>query len=142
MLATRNMHHGHIIPGVTEKGFLDRAGISRRLREARDQAGMSRVQVIELLDEPVHPNALEQWENPKIRTVPFDQLLRLASLYGVTIGWLLRGEEDPDDQVTVALELVDRTLGHLVERVEALEGQQAALVSLVKQDVQRRRTSE
>lgn len=141
MLATQNSV-SPIIPGVTEKGFLDRAGISRRLREARDEAGLSRAQISEMLSESVTINAIEAWENPRVRTLPFDQLVELARFYGVTIGWLLRGEEDPDDQVTVALELVDRTLEHLVERVEALEGQQAALVSLVKQDVQRRRTSE
>lgn len=104
---------------VMNKGVLDRPGISRRIREARDRAGLTREELSEILK--CHIRSVDGWENPRQHTLPFDRMADIAEITGVSVGWLMQGDEGPEQVLLATLERVAESLENLVARVEALE---------------------
>lgn len=72
---------------------LDRAGISVRMAQARETAGLTQPQIAELLEPKVHFRTVQDWESPKKNVVPFDRLDEWARLTNSSREWLLYGEE-------------------------------------------------
>ena len=72
----------------------ERREIARRLRAAREQAGLSQGQVAAQLG--VHRPTVSEIEAGK-RRVSAEELGQLAELYDVGIDWLARGAEDQHD---------------------------------------------
>lgn len=108
---------------------LDRAQISRRIREARLLAGFkSQEQLGDVMH--VHFRTVQDWENPKHQNVPWDRLDELAAVCGVTKIWLLHGDEAPA-QASGSLDEVLRRLGSIEAQIdEAAAGVSAALEKL------------
>ena len=84
-----------------------RSAIASRLRAARQQAGLSQGQAAKELG----------WQRPTIseieagrRRVATEELNRFASLYGVSVSWLMRDEPEVTDP---AVELAARELAKL-----------------------------
>lgn len=81
------------------RGMYDRAAAARRLREAREQAGLTREQVSDLMASHPHPGTVKNWENPRDSATPFEHFDELSRLYQVGFWWLMHGEEhDPMTQ--------------------------------------------
>jgi transcriptional regulator with XRE-family HTH domain len=97
---------------------LDRAAISRRLRIARDEVGLSRVEMAELL--VLHWRTIENYESPKHRVVPFDRLEEWARITGRTKEWLLHGDE-PMVSADDRLSAIEETLERVVVQLQALQ---------------------
>ena len=68
-----------------------KAGLSARLRQARDAAGLTQAQVAKKLD--VHRPALSEIEAGR-RRVTVEELAAMAELYGVSVEWLTSGQSD------------------------------------------------
>lgn len=118
------------------KMILDRPGISRRLRQAREQQGLTREEMAELLK--VHIRSMDGYENPKAHTLPFDRMAEISEITGVSLSWLLHGDEGPEQVLYETLENVARVMENLTERVEALE--QAVTASLAPRSARKPRT--
>lgn len=89
--------------------------LADRLRIAREQAGLSQGQAMNLCD--VHSQQISRYERGE--TEPGGVVLvKLAELYGVSIDWLLRGtEHDPGVDLS-ALDPADaRAIRQLVSSV-------------------------
>ena len=63
-----------------------RKGLGARLRQARDASGLTQEDVAARLD--VAPQTVWQWEDGRVAPM-VDRLNVLASLYGVSVDWLL-----------------------------------------------------
>lgn len=91
-------------------GELDRAAISVRLQQSREEAGLTQPEIGELLR--VHWRTVQDWESPKKRNVPFDRLDEWAAITGTAKQWLLHGDEptrqDRDDEAREVLDRLDR----------------------------------
>lgn len=90
---------------------LDRAAISIRIAQAREEAGLTQPELAELMEPPVHMRSVQDWESPRNDTVPFRRLDQIARATRVTKEWLLHG----DDPAT--LTLAER-LALLIDRLE------------------------
>lgn len=111
---------------------LDRAAISVRLAESREQAGLTQEEMAEVLQRngtPLHWRTVQNYESPKIDRVPWDLLDQWARITGTTKEWLLHGDvEDVDHLVAIEAELRDvraelvavRETLAAVDRLEAL----------------------
>lgn len=77
---------------------LDRAGISMRMGQSRQAVGLTQPEIADMLD--VHFRAVQNWESPKIRSVPFDRLDEWSKLTHVSREWLLYGEETQPEALT------------------------------------------
>lgn len=107
---------------------LNRAEISKRIRQARTEAGFkNREQLADVLR--VHRRTIEDWEDPKHQNVPWDRLEEIAQVTGKTKGWLLHGEQ-PEE--AGRLETVDRRLGSLEVDVVKMAGQLHEAVRLLR----------
>ncbi len=62
----------------------------RRLKSARENAGLSQIEAGESLRRAT--NTISRWELGKSTRISFDDVMALAALYAVTVGWLI-GEE-------------------------------------------------
>lgn len=81
---------------------LDRAAISRRLAQSREDVGLTQPEMAELL--VVHFRSVQNYESPKRLVVPFDRLEEWARITGRTKEWLLHGDEPivmADDRLAV-----------------------------------------
>ena len=96
-------------------GELDRAAISVRLGQSRDEAGLTQPEMGELLS--VHFRTVQNYESPKEHVVPFDRLDEWARITGRPKEWLLHG----DDPVVLGddrLGAIERELQQLGERLD------------------------
>jgi transcriptional regulator with XRE-family HTH domain len=112
---------------------LDRAAISRRIAQAREQAGLRQPELAESLREPVHFRTVQMWERGQRNrkgehqwVVPWDRLGEIAEITGVTKEWLLHGEELPaaDPSVSERLDRIEQAQGRTAVELQ----EQAALL--------------
>lgn len=87
-----------------------RALIAKRLKEARNLAGLSQGQVAKMLG--LHRPSVSEMEAGN-RRVSADELARLAEIYDVGIAWLLGKTPDTLDAQDPRLELAARELTKL-----------------------------
>ena len=90
---------------MTEKDGAVRADLARRLREARERAGLSQGQVASLLG--VHRPTISQIEGCT-RNVLAEELARFADLYDVSVEWLLGRVDEEDVVVRLAARGLDK----------------------------------
>src|SRR5258708_753481 len=83
--------------------------LARRLRTAREHAGLSQGQVAKLLD--MHRPTISEIEAGR-RKVSSDELSHFAKLYEVSIAWLL-GTKDDDRDIDERVKLAARDLTKL-----------------------------
>lgn len=83
---------------------LDRAGISLRMGQSREAAGLTQPEIADLLH--VHFRSVQDWESPRKHVVPFDRLGEWAELVNVSREWLLYGEAQA--AVTLTPEMLAR----------------------------------
>lgn len=86
---------------------MGRSSLAERLRQARDQAGLSQAQVAKELG--LHRPAVSEIEAGR-RRVSAEELSQLAELYGVSLSWLTQSGTDTTDP---AVELAARGLAKL-----------------------------
>lgn len=101
---------------------LETAAISRRLQDARKQAGLTQQEMADLL--VVHKRSVEDYESPRKDVIPYDRLNEWARLTKTTAEWLLHGIE-PGEAATPGQV---RDLDARLARVEELQAQQGALL--------------
>lgn len=104
-----------------------RAAIAARLKAAREQAGLTQGQVAKLLG--LHRPSVSEMEAGR-RGVSADELATLADTYGVSVPWLLDGEEG--DVARVRHEMAARKLSNLKE--EDLDQLMQLLASLKRKE--------
>ena len=105
---------------------LDRAQISKRIRQARLEAGYrSQKELGDVLH--VHWRTIQDWESEKSGNVPFDRLDEIARATDKSKFWLLHGREEPSSEV--AGELAQQIL----RRLESLEDQVTEHVALTRE---------
>jgi transcriptional regulator with XRE-family HTH domain len=73
---------------------LDRAEISLRIAQAREQAGLTQPELAELVEPPVHWRTVQDWESPKNANVPWNRLGQIAEATRVTKEWILHGDAE------------------------------------------------
>jgi transcriptional regulator with XRE-family HTH domain len=98
-------------------GELDRAAISLRLAQARDEAGFTQPEMAELLI--VHFRSIQNYESPKKHVLPFDRLDEWAKITGRTKEWLLHGD-DPIVMGDDRLEAIEEELRRITSELAAL----------------------
>ena len=102
---------------------LENEAIARRLRVARENAGLSQGQVARLLD--LHRPTISEIEAGR-RRVTAEELPRFADIYEVSIDWLSRGGEpnEGDERIQLAarelLKLRPEDLDRVVELIQSL----------------------
>lgn len=101
---------------------LDRAAISVRLGQSRQQAGLTQEEIADLFE--VHWRTVQNWESPKNDAIPWRNLDEWASTTGVSKEWLLHGETQPLTGAAAQLTAVE---GRLVEIAGTLERLEAKL---------------
>src|SRR6266516_1002567 len=74
----RTFRSGSYLEGLMAE--LDRASISIRVGQAREEAGLTQPDIAELLELKVHFRTVQDWESPKKHVVPFDRLDEWARL--------------------------------------------------------------
>ncbi len=84
--------------------------IADRLRMAREYAGLSQTQIAKLLD--LHRPTISEIEAGR-RNVSAEELAAFAQIYDVSVEWLLREEDSPQDKTLNRLELAARELSKL-----------------------------
>lgn len=91
---------------------LQEAEIRARIKSARRQAGLSQVQMAELLE--VIPRTVQNYENDH---VPWARLKDIAEIAGVSTRWLLHGDEDteasPGPEAPNQLDRIEERLSEL-----------------------------
>jgi len=97
--------------------MVDRATLARRLREARERAGLTQAQVAALVG--VRRPAIAEIEAGR-RAVESTELFRLADVYGVSLRWLVRGAEAEEDRLVAALFRAGEAVAGGVRRREAM----------------------
>jgi len=102
-----------------------REGLAERLRTAREEAGLTQQQVADWLG--VRRPAIAEIESGS-RAVKSDELVRLASLYGRSLGWLAEGELRPQDNIAAALFRADDRDDPALHREAALLAKRCAAV--------------
>lgn len=102
-----------------------REGLAERLRTAREEAGLTQQQVADWLG--VRRPAIAEIEGGS-RAVKSDELVRLASLYGRSLGWLAEGELRPHDNIAAALFRADDRDDPALHREAALLAKRCAVV--------------
>jgi transcriptional regulator with XRE-family HTH domain len=98
---------------------LDRAGISRRIAQAREEAGLTQPEMGDALTPSVHFRTIQNWESLKDKRIPWDRLDEIGRLTGVSKDWLLHGRPpvDEDPAVTERLDRIESMLEALVAQV-------------------------
>ena len=72
---------------------LEPTAISRRIAQARKQAGFSQHRFADALG--VHWRSVQNWERPDA-SVPWDRIPEIARLTEVKVEWLLGAQQTPD----------------------------------------------
>ncbi|NUQ66908.1 helix-turn-helix domain-containing protein [Leptolyngbya sp. 7M] len=93
-----------------DEAVVQREAIARRLRVAREQAGLSQGQVAKLMS--WHRPTVSQIEAGQ-RRVSAEELASLAKHYCVSVSWLAKTGEPDQDQADPQLELAAKELGRL-----------------------------
>lgn len=112
--ATRN-RDAHIVR-LDLMAELQRQEIIERIRQARNEAGLTQPQMAELLDV-----AQRTYQNYERDRVPWSLMGRISDISGRSLRWLLHGEDDAEPSMAVmqrlgALEIkLDRLLARLDE---------------------------
>ena len=91
-------------------GKANKEAIAKRLRSAREQAGLSQGQVAKLLG--LHRPSVSEVEAGR-RSVTAEELAKLARLYGVSISWLAGSGEESAGLQTAKVRLAARELRKL-----------------------------
>lgn len=94
---------------MVEREF-ERDGIAKRLRIAREQAGLSQGQVAKLMG--WHRPTVSQMEASQ-RRVSAEELPILARHYRVSVAWLTKSQDPEQDEVNPQLELAAKELQRL-----------------------------
>lgn len=95
--------------------MISRDALAQRLRDARERSGLTQQRAADLLG--VRRPAIAEIEAGK-RAVESTELFRLAEIYGVSIRWLVRGEQAAEDRVAAALFRAGEGVAHGVRRRE------------------------
>jgi transcriptional regulator with XRE-family HTH domain len=101
-------------------GEIDRAAISIRLAQSRQEVALTQSEMAELLT--VHLRSIQNYESPKVRAIPFDQLEQWGQITGRNKEWLLHGDEPlivADDRLA-AIEQELRRIGERLGWIEDL----------------------
>lgn len=93
-----------------EEAAVQREAIARRLRVAREQAGLSQGQVAKLMS--WHRPTVSQIEAGQ-RRVSIEELSSLAKHYRVSVSWLAKTGDLDQDPADPQLELAAKELGRL-----------------------------
>ena len=104
--------------------------IASRLREARRMAGLSQAQAARLLG--LHRPSVSEMEAGR-RRVTAEELLQLAELYDVSVGWLGGEQAEKLDAHDDRLLLAARELGKL--KPADLERLMSLLASMQEQEI-------
>lgn len=92
--------------------------LGQRLRQAREQAGLSQGQVARKLG--LHRPAVSEIEAGR-RKVSAEEISRLAELYDVSLSWLVKSTpEEVDPSVELAARALAKLKKHDLDRVLAL----------------------
>ena len=105
-------------------GELDRAAISLRLAQTREEVGLKQPEMAELLS--VHFRSIQNYESPRMHVIPFDRLDEWARITGRTKEWLLHG----DDPIVMA----DDRLSAIEDELRLVRAELAALRALLEDD--------
>src|SRR5882757_7769062 len=89
------------------------ASLADRLRQAREEAGLTQQQVAEWLG--IRRPGVVEVESGK-RAVKSDELAKLATLYGRSLSWFARGKPAPQDLVAAALFRAGETADPMLRR--------------------------
>ena len=84
--------------------------IGKRLRLAREQAGLSQGQIAKMLG--LHRPSISEMEAGR-RKVSAEELARIAEIYGVSTAWLLNEETEMDTLDQKRIELAARGLAQM-----------------------------
>lgn len=87
-----------------------KAAIAKRLRAAREHAGLSQGQVAKLLG--LHRPSVTEAEAGR-RSVTAEELAKLADVYGVSVSWLACAEDDEQGLQAAKVRLAARELQKL-----------------------------
>jgi Zn-dependent peptidase ImmA (M78 family)/transcriptional regulator with XRE-family HTH domain len=88
-------------------------GLPERLRQAREDAGLTQQQVADWLG--VRRPGVVEMEGGK-RALKSDELAKLAALYGRSLSWFARGKPAPQDLVAAALFRAGETADPMLRR--------------------------
>lgn len=109
---------------------LNKAEISARMKAARKattitgddgrRSKLTQPAMGELMT--MHSRSIQDWENPKHPTVPWDRLDEWAQITGVTKHWLLHGEEQISQPDAAERAAVQEALQELLEAIRRIEG--------------------
>lgn len=102
-----------------------REDLTQRLKTAREAVGLTQQQVADWLG--VRRPAVAEIENGS-RAVKSDELVRLASLYGRSLGWIAEGELRPHDSLAAALFRADSHQDAALHREAAILAKRCAMV--------------
>lgn len=94
---------------------LDRAQISARIKQARDEAGLTQPELADLLQS--HWRTVQEWENLKNGNVPWDRLDEIAQATGRTRDWLLHGDQAASPETMGAVQKEMAEIRELLERL-------------------------
>jgi transcriptional regulator with XRE-family HTH domain len=72
---------------------LDRASIAARVKQAREEAGLTQPELGDAMTPSVHWRTIQTWESVKQARVPWDRLDEIARLTGRSKEWLVHGED-------------------------------------------------
>lgn len=99
---------------------LDPEGIRRRIRQARKELSLTQQELADALQ--VHKRTVENYEN--VRVPPWDEIAPLAAVLGVSVAWLLHGDEireaGADAAVVERLAAVEQGQGRIEEQLAEL----------------------
>lgn len=113
------VHRLHPVPGEPRTSEdAERARVRRevgqRLREHRQRAGLSQTQVAGILHQSL--SAISMWEHGQ-REPKYDKLVRLAALYGVSVGDFF---EDRASSAAVELRVLEARVATLEQQIRRL----------------------
>ncbi|HEX9901094.1 MAG TPA: XRE family transcriptional regulator [Candidatus Methylomirabilis sp.] len=99
--------------------------LADRLKSARESTGLTQRQVADWLE--VRRPAIAEIEGGS-RAVKSDELVRMAALYGRSIGWLVAGELGPEERIGAALFRADSQDDPALHREAAKLARRCAIV--------------
>ncbi len=112
--------------------------VGKRLREAREAAGLTQQQAADWLG--IRRPAIAEIESGK-RAVKSDELARLSSLYGRSLSWLAVGETGPEELVTAALFRAGDSVDPTLRREASLMARRCHLLAKVEHSLGQTRTT-
>ncbi len=86
--------------GLCAAFYTRKMELHERIRESREQAGLSQTELSRLLG--VTRSACSQWESPNGTAPRRERLLELASLLDVSFAWLMTGNGNNKDDTVAA----------------------------------------